>query len=123
MKRRNPSSDDRSCADVIEFILDDVTRRFGKDWGGRHVKAFNTPNAKETGIVSLIWALAIYADGYREQFGDSIGNDGFAAEVWAGLIGGTLQLLNMEIGRLDGGTLDRTLREMAQSQDVDPEDL
>jgi hypothetical protein len=89
--------------------LDKATGSNG--WGARHVAAFNHPNATERGIVSLVLALADYADGYAATCGegDGVGTDGYAAPYFIELMHAARGLLSMETGRLDCGTLDSML--------------
>jgi len=78
----------------------------GNGWGTRHADAFLCPGTVERPTVNLILALAQYADSYAARFEDVIETDGYGAPIWLSMLRGWRDLLNFELGRLDGGTLD-----------------
>jgi hypothetical protein len=94
-------------------------------YGARHVRAFNAPNATERGIVSLILALADYADGYAATCGegDGVGTDGYASPCFIELMHAARGLLSMETGRLDCGTLDSMLWAIGRAAGFTDEEL
>lgn len=85
-------------------------------WGPRHVAAWKEPQHAEAGIVGLITAAATYADNYRRQFESQLGDDAVLGEPWADILRGVLQLLNGDLGRLDGGTVDKLVRQMLSAE-------
>jgi hypothetical protein len=78
----------------------------GNGWGPRHADAFMCPGTVERPTVNLILALAQYADAYALRFEDTISTDGYGAPIWLSMLKGWRDLLNFELGKLDGGTLD-----------------
>ena len=69
----------------------------------------------EAGMVWMLHGLAAWLDGYEARYGSPPGTDGVLGDEGAGkIIEGLLVLLNGELGRLDGGTLDSILRHFAK---------
>lgn len=93
----------------------------GNKWGLRHVRAWNSPAKRERGIVALIRALATYADEFFREYETRIGTDGYAGDIFANMLRSTHHLLNHDIGRLDGGTLDALLHDMAKLEELEEE--
>lgn len=85
----------------------------GTGWTQRHMAAWTAPKGTEAPIVSLIRSLADYADAHQSRFESSIGDDGFLGPEWLQILKSTRALLNGDCGRLDCGTLDHMLCEMA----------
>lgn len=92
-------------------------------WGLRHAQAWASPNGFEAGIVGLLKALANYADQHLARYESRIGEDGVIGTAWAEALGAARTMLNGELGRLDGGTLDHSICEMATAEGISPEDL
>lgn len=92
-------------------------------WFERHLNAWHTPKKTEAPIVAFIKAIAQYADAHRERFETGIGDDGFLGPLWLEMIRSTRGLLNGDCGRLDCGTLDHMLCEMARAEGTDDSDL
>lgn len=76
-------------------------------WASRHVAAFESPRFGERPIVGLFKFLADYADHHESTFGRPVGEDGVLGAEWLRILKSARQLLNGELGRLDGGSLDR----------------
>jgi hypothetical protein len=53
-----------------------------------------------------------YAMEYKDRFGDCIGTDGFVAEPWRQIGMSLRELLNMDIGGFDGGSLSQNIAEV-----------
>lgn len=92
-------------------------------WGKRHANAFCLPKAGEWGIVSFFWALADYADDYQDRFDGPVGNDGVLGESWLKIMREVRNLLNGDLGRLDGGTLDSLLFAMGREAGFTEEEM
>ncbi len=84
-------------------------------WLINHHKALQAPRGNEEPVVTLRSALIQYGVYYPERFvGCTLGGDSFLGAAWLQIAQGYLALLNGETGRLDCGTLDRELRDMAR---------
>lgn len=57
-----------------------------------------------------------YADWHFSRYGSKIGDDGVLGPAWAEVLKSLLTLLNGELGRLDGGTLDGLIRGMLDAE-------
>jgi hypothetical protein len=57
----------------------------------------------------------MYADAHAERFGSPLAEDYVLGESWREAVRGLRGLLNGELGRLDGGTLDRAILVMYQA--------
>lgn len=78
------------------------------NWTARHNLALGNPHADEEPLVDMLALL--------EEFVKRYGEDGFLREGVAQLIVGTRVLLNAEWGRrLDMGSIDRRLEELART--------
>lgn len=75
-------------------------------WVKQHAGAWLSPRGAEAPIVNLIKAWLNYADKHEEDLGSSIGEDYYLGDRWADIGFALRDLLNGELGRLDGGTLD-----------------
>jgi len=85
-------------------------------WAARHLAAWDHPQGIEKGIVQLTWAAAMYADAHRAKFDSGVGDDSFLGPEWESIVRSIRTLLNGELGRLDGGTLDGILSEMLTAE-------
>lgn len=68
------------------------------------------------GIVGLIKAWAAYADDHMSAYGSGIGEDHVLGNEWADIGYALLGMLNGELGAMDGGTLDRIIRESLDAE-------
>lgn len=119
--------------DLIERSLRKTApKRFKENqWGHRHTVGFKNhfvPTHEhqplhEAGIVHLIRGWAEYADAHFHRFESTIGEDSVLGEEWAQIGSALRGLLNGELGRLDGGTLDGLILEIATHNDINLEDL
>ena len=96
---------------------------YAKEWGNRHLSAIRHPIASERSIVVLLRGWLEYADQHKARFESTIGEDGFLGPEWAKMGSSLLELLNGELGRLDGGTLDSIIREALTAEGFDPDSL
>jgi hypothetical protein len=83
------------------------------DWRARHRAAEQRPTQGEKAILQLIDALNYYQETHRDIHGSQLAEDGVLGERWIKMVRGAIGLLNGDLGRLDGGTLDAHLRSIA----------
>ena len=93
------------------------------DWKGRHDAAWRTPRGIERPIVELITGLDSYTTQHERAYGSPIADDGFLGPAWLNIAKSINRLLNGDLGRLDGGTLDRTLREIVVRGGESPDEI
>ena len=78
-------------------------------------------------IKAQIMALAEYADQYHQaanfEPSETLADDGYAGVYWLEIAQAIIKLLSMDIGRLDGGTLDDTVRAIMQNEGFDAYNL
>lgn len=89
-----------------------------KAWEILHNAALQTPSVKEVGVVQLLQSWETYANNHRARFETSIGDDAVLARYWSDIGSAIIGLLNGDIGRLDGGTVDKYVRELARENGV-----
>jgi len=71
-------------------------------------------------MVLMIKGLKEYCKAHERQFGSPIGDDGVLGDDGAlPILEGLFTLPNGEHGRLDGGTLDRLLRNIADDAQIE----
>lgn len=100
------------------------------DWCRRHATAWElagtmhqstTSMRREAALRDLIVGWARMAELHRMDYGSLIGADGVLGVAWKG-IGISLRImLNGDLGRFDGGTLDKLILEIAEATGVDLE--
>lgn len=92
-------------------------------WATRHISAINAPRGAEVGIVSLLRGWMQYADTHSQRYESGIGEDGVLGDEWVKIGDALLGLLNGELGRLDGGSLDGLIRDTLRAEGFDPDNL
>ena len=92
-------------------------------WQDRHLSALYTPHGSEQPIFGLIYAWARYADRHRERYESGVGEDGVLGTSWAAIGSHIRALLNGELGRFDGGTLDSFLYSTLAAEGFNPDTL
>lgn len=93
-------------------------------WSRRHFQAtLNPKEGAEFAIVGLIRAWLCYADSHHASYGCGIGQDGVLGECWSKIGNEIRGLLNGDLGRLDGGTLDGILCRILTEQGFDPDSI
>jgi hypothetical protein len=105
---------------------DRIERTKGANMGGwqeRHVSAIRYPQGVEQGMVSLLRGWLDYADAHMARFESRIGEDYILGPAWAQIGSSVRTLLNGELGRLDGGTLDSLICESLEAEGYNPEEL
>lgn len=90
-------------------------------WDKRHNDAVIAPGQREA-IIPLLKAWAWYAEAYKRQHETPIGEDGYAAPYFEEIAHGMNGLLSMDLGRLDGGTLNTFIRETLAENGCDPDE-
>jgi hypothetical protein len=75
-------------------------------WQDRHDAAIDAPKGFEVPIVAMLKGWALYAERHKAEYDSLIGDDGVLGSEWAEIGKALLGLLNGQLGRLDGGTLD-----------------
>jgi hypothetical protein len=90
------------------------------DYKARHNAALRHPDYKERPFLQMLTGWESYANQHRAQYDSPVGHDYVLGEEWLA-IGKSLQgLLNGDLGnRLDMGTLDSRIRDVATRQGVD----
>lgn len=80
------------------------------NWQQRHVSALKSPKGFEAPILSLIEGLQDYRVEHEARYGSKIGEDHFMGKLYLDLARTIIKLLNGEIGRLDGGSVEQLVR-------------
>ena len=87
-----------------------------------HQQAYHSPRAGfESALVGFVNALGEYAAAHAKAYGSTIADDGVIGEEWQTIARGVLGLLNGERGRLDGGTIDGAIRDLARAAGFEEE--
>jgi hypothetical protein len=103
----------------------------GNDWCRRHAMAWElsgthhqTTNSQrlEAALRDTIIGWAKMAEEHRISYGSFIGEDGVLGRAWKGIGISLLIMLNGDLGRFDGGTLDKLIREIAEASGVNLEE-
>lgn len=81
------------------------------NWQQRHVSALKSPKGFEAPILSLIEGLQDYRVEYEARYESKIGDDYVLGTSYLRLARTIIELLNGEIGRLDGGSIQRLIRQ------------
>lgn len=111
---------EKKNSDVIFDILAKVSRKTigSNNWGLRHAAAWDRPKGGETHertIVELVTALGQIGDTVKEG-GRGVKDDYVLRPIFMGLARNCVALLNFDCGRLDCGTVDRTVRAIAENE-------
>ncbi len=105
------------------FLHPTTGKRMPNDtgWQDRHVEALYAPKGFEAPIVGMIAAWAQYADTHAARYESGIGADYVLGVAWHEM--GVLihDLLNGELGRLDGGTLSSFLHTTMRAEGFNDE--
>lgn len=81
-------------------------------WKAEHIRAVNTPIRQEKALLKILEGVAIYGDASLDV-DTKLGDDGYASEYILDILKGVVGLLSAETGRLNCGTVDRAIRELA----------
>ena len=99
-----------------------LAKNRGHAWETHHNNAVVAPRGPERNIIQLFTAWFNYADAHAARYDSHIGDDGYTGPVWARIGAELRQLLSTELGRLDGGTLDKAICTRLEANDFDPVD-
>ena len=88
-------------------------------WDKRHNNAVTAPGLREA-ILPIIKAWARYANAHKQLNETPIGEDGYCGPYFEEIAHGINGLLSADIGRLDGGTLNRFILETLEENGCDP---
>lgn len=91
-------------------------------WKSLHYWAVREPEGLEViGRMCSDWAE--YGLEHHERYESRLADDYVLGPAWAKIGEGLLALLNGDLGRLDGGSLDGMIRMALQAQGFDPDTL
>ena len=93
------------------------------DWKDRHLLATlcPTPRSFESAMVGMLHAWIAYGETHKRRYDSPIGNDYVLGPEWARIGRALRGLLNGDLGRLDGGTLDRDICTALERADCEVE--
>jgi hypothetical protein len=110
------------CRDKLYKMPTHLSNSSG--WQTRHFGAITAPKSEfEKALVEMLSGWLRYAASHAQQYESGIGEDGVLGAYWAQIGAGLRGLLNGELGRFDGGTLDSVLAGTLEEQNVDPDQL
>ena len=92
-------------------------------WRERHNEAVARPTGVERPIVALINTWIDYAQAHEKAYESSIGEDGVLGPQWAKIGAALRMLLNGDLRRLDGGTLDKCIGDALHDAGFNPDEL
>jgi hypothetical protein len=84
-------------------------------WAQRHALAMACPKGIEKPLVRILEMLEEYNDAYSSECSGPIGEDGVLGACWLQIASGLQGLLNGPTGRLDCGSFDRSIRDLARA--------
>ena len=93
-------------------------------WKIRHDAAMRNPQGFEKPIVMMVTALKLYAEMHNTRYESRIGphlESDPISDGWRDMAIGLLSMLCGELGRLDAGTIDAMVRDLAAENDVNLE--
>lgn len=88
-------------------------------WKVRHLDAMSRPRPSESWLVDMLRGWLGTAKNHRDIYGSGIGQDGYAADRWAEIGCAIHDLLNMDCGRLDCGTLSDIIIDTLEAEGYD----
>ena len=91
----------------------------GSPYRYQHCEALNSPNKFEQPIIHIANGLDQYAEQHKARYESPIGDDSVLGEYFKQIAEGLLGLLNGECGRLDCGSMDVAIREIASENNVE----
>jgi hypothetical protein len=108
---------------MMNDLLAKQTLGTNTGWTVRHNTALRAPNAKERPIRDMLESWHDYAGNYHNQFDSLIGEDYVLGVAWQSIGESIRTLLNGEIGRLDGGTVDSFILKTLSANGINTENL
>jgi len=100
-----------------------TTRTWGQSWQYRHKIALAQPNEIEAPIVNLLTVLDSYDRQHVTRFGSAVANDYILGAAWLEIAKAARTLLNGDLGRLDAGSLDKTILDLVETAGFSEEEL
>lgn len=89
-------------------------------WTSRHHSAMTSPKPGfEKALVTLAQGLELYAAAHQEAYDSPIGDDGVLGAEWLDMAKSLIGLLNGEAGRIDCGTFESMIRNLAANNGFD----
>ena len=89
-------------------------------WRERYLYAVRHPTHEvEMPLLTMIQGWIDYARSHEARFNSRIGDDRVLGDEWFAIGAAMLGLLNGDLGRLDGGTLDTIIRDNLEEQGFD----
>ena len=115
----------KTSTDIVEGILAKVARKIEgqNDWGARHLLAWGIPDPSkghEASVVNLIKAWSAIGDTVRAD-GRGVKDCYVLRPIYLGMARDIVRLLNFDCGRLDCGTVDRTVRAIVEHEGLNPD--
>jgi hypothetical protein len=107
--------------EVITMTTNDLTRvADGKNWQSRHLVCWGARSASPAAALrDAIVAWANIAEAHDDAFSRRIGDDSVLGAAWKQMGHALITMLNGDLGGLDGGTLDKLIRDIAVASHVD----
>jgi len=102
----------------MEALAENIRTVEGKQgsaaqWAERHLAAWRNPEGFEVALKNLILGLNQYGRSMRVEFATLAREDNFLGPAFLEIARSILVLLNGELGRFDGGSLDALVRAIA----------
>ena len=97
---------------AIEASIHETESKFGTParWAERHLAAWRAPEGFEIALKAMIVGLSVYGRETQRQFSSQLGADYFLGPACKEIAEAIIVLLNGDLGRFDGGTLDALVR-------------
>ena len=109
----------RELEDKLHTHLRPGGDRSSHQWAALHLDAWRNPQGFELPLWHLIRGLAQYGVRMQEQCGTKAGDDTVLGPAFKDIAEAILTLLNGNIGRFDGGTLDALVRAICAEHGVE----
>lgn len=88
-------------------------------WKEAHREALDWPRSDHEAAIGLMYrGLMAYPPAHKERFDSLLGEDYVLGPAWIKAARGFLALLNGETGRLDCGTMDGAIRDIAREHEL-----
>lgn len=81
---------------------------------------YNVNASVEKGLKMMIDGVDIYCEAHLKEYGSTVGNDGYLHNYFEEILHGIRGLFS-GCGRFDGGTLDKTICEIAAKHNLEIE--
>lgn len=104
---------------ALSSSFEALYRRQDNAWVKRHVAAWNTPEGFESALKGMIVGFDEYGHSMRSKLGTPPGEDMFLGPAFKQIAEAVLILLNGDLGRFDGGTLDSLVRAICTENGVE----